>query len=221
MTKPTLNDLKTNTEVNGSFYYKDIRNGMISFIITSDKYAFINGTDVAMEYLNWLVSEANYTVEDIDICYGGKYNGITEDQLTVVYDKTTNSFHKDTIEPFDCQPYGDYESTQFFLRAPSEKKSKTQIKKDKEFRVKYLELSNKLQDFDRTIVARINQQKSKFKTCPSCESKLNAAKVFSVGCPLCGSQDFGYTTTDKTNKIKLQEKIEAGKERFYSIPKDI
>jgi len=219
MTKPTLNELQTNTTVNGPFFYKDIRNGMISFIINSDTYAFINGTDVAMEYLNWLVQEANYTVEEIDICYGGKYNGITEDQFTVVYDKKSNSFYKDTIEPFDFQPNADYELTQFFLRAPQEKKTKGQIKKDTEFKAKFIELSQKLTDFDTNIVARINQQKSKFKTCPSCESKLNASKVRRISCVLCGSKDFGYTKTDKTNKIKLEEKIEAGRERFDSLPK--
>ena len=58
-------------------------------------------------------------------------------------------------------------------------------------------------------VARIRQGSSRFRGCPSCGSRIATDYVSGVACPVCRSDDFGLTATDKK---RLQKAIDKEKQ---------
>lgn len=62
-----------------------------------------------------------------------------------------------------------------------------------------------LAEFDNLIIKRITSQKSSFKACPICGSKINILYVKSVKCLCCSSDEFGYTKTDTDKLLRLKE----------------
>jgi uncharacterized Zn finger protein (UPF0148 family) len=60
-------------------------------------------------------------------------------------------------------------------------------------------------NFKKNIVERIQKQKSTYKACPTCGSKISIKFVTKVECVCCGSKEFGFTNTDESRLTRLKE----------------
>ena len=61
--------------------------------------------------------------------------------------------------------------------------------------------------YETKVVQRIQSGKSKFKTCPSCDSKIATKHIRSPSCPVCQEKNVFYTTTDALTLGRYAEKL--------------
>jgi len=80
------------------------------------------------------------------------------------------------------------------------------------------ETKTAIAEFDNDIVKRIIAQKSTYKACSNCGSKINVAYVKSVKCVCCSSSDFGYTKTDNDKLERLKELKKSLEKEISVIP---
>jgi len=78
------------------------------------------------------------------------------------------------------------------------------------------ETKTAIAEFNNDIVKRITAQKSTYKACSNCGSKINVAFVKSVKCVCCSSSDFGYTKTD-TDKLERLKELKKSLEKEISV----
>lgn len=55
-----------------------------------------------------------------------------------------------------------------------------------------------------TVLKRVQSGKTKFKACPSCDSKIAVQHLTNVNCPVCRNAEILYNTSDQ-KKIAVQE----------------
>lgn len=72
---------------------------------------------------------------------------------------------------------------------------------------KDLEAYRKEQNIKQQIFDRVKSEKSKFKSCGQCESKINKTHLKHYDCPICGYEDFLQTDTDKKRIAAVHQRI--------------
>jgi ribosomal protein S27AE len=72
---------------------------------------------------------------------------------------------------------------------------------------KDLDAYRKEQDVKRQIFERVKAEKSKFKSCGRCESKINKTHLNRHHCPICGYEEFLQTETDKKRIESIHQRI--------------
>lgn len=76
-------------------------------------------------------------------------------------------------------------------------------------------------EFEREVIKRVRQQKSKLKTCRACDSRINTQHIHTRHCPVCRDPGFLFTATDEKrhqrNQARLKEAqaaLDAARRRY-------
>ena len=90
--------------------------------------------------------------------------------------------------------------------------------KERKARTEAQELSHSLSD---KALERANSAKSEYRSCKCCGSKVRLSYVRRVFCPVCNSDDFLLTQTDKSRITKANQKANARMEEDRALQEEL
>lgn len=206
----------SNTIEKVKFIANEIINNLNKIKVSGD---YLNGTWAVDTYLDNVMidDDGNYEIalRTLDMKIGGpddndENDGRMEDELRDNFKKILKKSFPDLV--IVGEMYGSKGSWYFRCEFKSEK---SKNKKKNTLQSELKKYREELIDFNNSIHLRIQNQKSKKKTCANCDSNVNVSFFKSHKCPVCNCDM--YTETDKKRVNNLKDRIKTRETKLKNL----